>query len=242
MIKKCLLSIVIVLSVVFLTTSIIRAIIPKKPSLDVQTTQTEIKYEHEAVQEVLAVNTEANLIEQVVGTSKKTVDFIEEEVIIPEAKEEEEKIEPETILTQSSLSDEDIEALAKTLYGEANCVSSACERSMVVWTILNRLDAGGFGETVYEICTKPMQFTGYNPDHPVTERNLELVRDVVSRWEREKNGEENVGRTLPKEYCFFVADSNPSAGEWHNAFYAYSGGNRGDKIWYSYLNPIDNPY
>ena len=50
MIKKCLLSIAIVLSVVFLTTSIIRAIIPKKPSLDVQTTQTEIKYEHEAVQ------------------------------------------------------------------------------------------------------------------------------------------------------------------------------------------------
>lgn len=39
-----------------------------------------------------------------------------------------------------------------------------------------------------------------------------LVLDVLGRWEEEKQGQENVGRTLPAEYLFFWGDG------WHNHF------------------------
>lgn len=148
----------------------------------------------------------------------------------------------EELANNSSLTVDDIIKLIKTYHGECDCVVSMAERSMVIWVILNRLDAGGFGSTVAEICTRPYQFTGYSANNPITERGFTLVRDVVMRWEREKAGETNVGRTIPKDILYFHADSIPSQGIWHNAFYKYSGGNSGYKIYFDRNNPIENPY
>ncbi|MBR5046240.1 cell wall hydrolase [Candidatus Saccharibacteria bacterium] len=150
----------------------------------------------------------------------------------------------EELAANCSLSVEDIIALAQTYHGECDCVASQAERSMVIWVILNRLDTPGygFGNTVYAICTADYQFTGYSPNNPVTERALEMVSDVVMRWEAEKRGETCVGRTIPKEYLFFHADSNPSIGSWHNAFYRYTEVNRGDKIYFDRDHPMENPY
>lgn len=147
-----------------------------------------------------------------------------------------------TSSNDGTISDYEKQMMAQLLYGEANSVASEAERAMVIWTILNRYDSGVFGDSVSEIVSAPMQFTGYDSSNPVTDANLSLVEDVVDRWERENAGEENVGRTLPEEYCYFVADSDPSAGEWHNAFYAYEYGNQGEKVWYDYENPDENPY
>lgn len=148
----------------------------------------------------------------------------------------------EELANNSSLTVDDIIKLIKTYHGECDCVVSMAERSMVIWVILNRLDAGGFGKTVAEICTRPYQFTGYSANNPITERGFALVNDVVMRWEREKAGETNVGRTIPKDILFFHADSIPSRGEWHNAFYKYSEGNSGYKIYFDRNNPLENPY
>ncbi|MBO7132484.1 cell wall hydrolase [Candidatus Saccharibacteria bacterium] len=148
----------------------------------------------------------------------------------------------EELANNSSLTVDDIIKLIKTYHGECDCVVSMAERSMVIWVILNRLDAGGFGKTVAEICTRPYQFTGYSANNPITERGFALVSDVVMRWEREKAGETDVGRTIPKDILFFHADSIPSRGEWHNAFYKYSEGNSGYKIYFDRNNPIENPY
>ena len=53
---------------------------------------------------------------------------------------------------------------------------------------------------------------------------------MLSRREREKAGEKNVGRILPPEYMWFYGDG------WHNHFRdSYRGGNRWD--W-----SLDNPY
>lgn len=150
----------------------------------------------------------------------------------------------------SVLSERESNILAKLLYGEANdeCVND-CERSMVIWCVLNRIDSGisWFGNTIEEIVTKPGQFTGYHEDAPITEQDLTLVNDVASRWAREKAGDQNVGRTLPKEYLFFVTDTKSSG--WHNAFYCWSTGGLGGsnacqayQVWYDYKNPISNPY
>ena len=215
MMKRCIKIVVTVLAAVMLITNVVRAIAPEKKPI----------------------------IEE---TVTRTVGFVEEAETLAESIEETTEATEVAVLTQPVavvvFSDEDINALAKTLYGEANCVESEAERSMVIWTILNRYDAGGYGKTIYAICAAPCQFSGYDPDHPITDRNLDLVMDVIDRWERERRGEENVGRTLPREYCYFIADSNPSAGEWHNAFFAFTNGNRGEKIWYDYLNPVVNPY
>ena len=137
-------------------------------------------------------------------------------------------------------SEGDLTVLAKTLYGEADSVKSQAEKAMVVWCVLNRYDNGGFGRTITGICTAPNQFSGYSSGHPVTDANLALVNDVVTRWLSEQNGEKSVGRTLAKEFCFFHSDSNPSKGEWHNKFYYY--GANGKKVYDDYNNPISNPY
>ncbi len=150
-----------------------------------------------------------------------------------------EEVTPPTATQSISFSNEEIDVVAKVLYGEANCVESDAERSMVIWTILNRLDAKMYGdETIAEVCTRPYQFA-YDAEAPVTDRNRELVVDVFKRWSREKAGETKVGRTLPKEYLFFLADSDPESGIWHNHFCTIVDGER---VSFGYENPLENPY
>ena len=152
----------------------------------------------------------------------------------------------ETAQETPILTQREREVLAKLIYGEANDgVVPEAERSMVIWCVLNRLDSAQsdwFGGTVEGIATNCQQFTGYQEDSPVTEANLRLVDDVAKRWKRQKCGEQNVGRTLPKDYLFFVADGTGR----HNRFYKWSSGglgNAGDyKIWYDYQNIAENPY
>lgn len=110
--------------------------------------------------------------------------------------------------------DKDVEVVAKTVYGEALITHSDMEMAAVVWCILNRVDSKGYacGGTIEYVTTFPGQFHGYSEDHPVTEHIEQLVIDVFERWAAEKNGEENVGRVLPKEYLYFWGDGK------HNYF------------------------
>lgn len=98
----------------------------------------------------------------------------------------------------------DAQTLAKLVWGEARGVGSTTEQAAVIWCVLNRLDHGGFGNSIYAVVTAKSQFTGYRSGNPVTTEFYELALDVLFRWEREKQGYENVGRVLPKEYLFFA--------------------------------------
>lgn len=161
--------------------------------------------------------------------------------------------EPAVTETAPSLSELSIEELAElafplstrqkmaqALHGEADCVKSDAERSMVIWVILNRYDSGvaWFGVTIEGILTKPSQFA-YSATAPVTERNLALVNDVCARWYLEKQGETDVGRTLPSYVYYFVADSGPG---WHNRFYWTDQPLDGPRHYLDYTQPIANPY
>lgn len=97
----------------------------------------------------------------------------------------------------------EIDMIAKTVYGEARGCSTL-EQSAVVWCILNRVDAG-WG-SIAEVVTAPNQFHGYSRSFPVTDDIRMLVEDVVARWKLEKLGCGNVGRTLPNYFLYFVAD------------------------------------
>ena len=131
--------------------------------------------------------------------------------------------------------------LAQVLYAEAGCVESTAERSMVIWTVLNRYDSGieWFGENLEEIIARPYQFA-YSADGTYTKPDIYLVNDVIERYIDEKLGETNVGRTLPSKYWFFHTDYETTG--WHNYFYCLSEGLDGEVEIYDRDHPIEDPY
>lgn len=110
----------------------------------------------------------------------------------------------------------EVEALAKLIYGEAGNVPSTTEQAAVAWCVLNRVDDPRFPDTVLEVIEAPYQFSGYDPEYPVKEEFAILAADVLTRYRAELDGEENVGRVLPAEYCFFTGDGrrNHFTTEW----------------------------
>ena len=114
-----------------------------------------------------------------------------------------------------AITQSDIDMIAKTVLGEAgNCTT--LEQSAVIWCILNRVDASG--KTIAEVVAAPNQFHGYNPGWVVKQDIYALTIDVLTRWQLEKVGVGNVGRTLPSDFLWFHGDGK------HNYFRnAYSG-------------------
>jgi hypothetical protein len=103
-----------------------------------------------------------------------------------------------------TVSDKELDMIAKTVWGEARGCS-ILEQSAVVWCILNRVDSGR--GTIAQVITAYEQFHGYSSNNPVTEKQLAIAKDVVARWLLEKYTYGDVGRTLPKEYLYFKSDS-----------------------------------
>lgn len=133
-------------------------------------------------------------------------------------------VEPQSMVDYGSLyppTDEEIEILSKILYREARGVTDKAQQAAVVWCILNRVDDGYWGNTIEQVATYPNAFA-WVPDTPVEEELMLLVSDVCERWNLEKSGLKDVGRTLPKEYLYFTGDGkrNNFTREW-----------RGSEIW-----------
>lgn len=100
---------------------------------------------------------------------------------------------------------EEIQALAKVVYREARGISDKAHQAAVIWCILNRVDAGCWGDTIMDVVTYPNAFA-YIEDTPVEQEFLMLAADVCERWNLEKAGQAEVGRVLPKEYLYFTGD------------------------------------
>ena len=107
--------------------------------------------------------------------------------------------------------EDDLELLAQTVYAEADICLTTREKAAVVWCVLNRLDAGRYGDSIRDVVTAPNQFA-WTEDRPVVPEYIELAEDVLRRWRDEKTGQEDVGRVLPAEYLFFEGDG------WENYF------------------------
>lgn len=110
----------------------------------------------------------------------------------------------EKIQKQVKKLDKEIEMLAKVIYREARG-QNLDGQAAVVWCILNRVDADGYGDTIEKVITSPNQFAWY-PDTPVWDEHVEMATDVVTRWLLEKEGFKEVGRVLPNDYLFFGGD------------------------------------
>ena len=94
------------------------------------------------------------------------------------------------------------------------------EQSQVAWCVLNRLDAGGFGDSITDVVTAPRQFVYSKGTGSASEFDW-IVRDVLTRWVGEKKGDstpETSGRTLPPECLYFWGDGkhNHFRDKWKN--------------------------
>ena len=113
----------------------------------------------------------------------------------------------QTILTpvpEWSPAAEDVDAIARTLYGECRGAETEAEKEAVAWVILNRLDAG-YADTVLGVVSAPGQFAGYDPAHPLWPELVEVAERVLTLHHREQLGE-SVARVLPREYLWFSGD------------------------------------
>lgn len=109
----------------------------------------------------------------------------------------------------------DATIIAKIMYGEARGIKSKTEIACIGWCILNRVDAG-MGKNIQSVALAANQFY-YKAGAPtVSDHGYDLVAlatDVLDRWSREKAGQSNVGRVLPKQYKWYAGDGS------HNWFY-----------------------
>lgn len=110
----------------------------------------------------------------------------------------------------------DAKMIAKVMWGEARGIKSKTEVACIGWCILNRVDAG-MGKNIEAVITAANQFF-YKPSFPTTSQAggydlVALATDVLDRWSREKAGQSNVGRVLPKQYKWYAGDGS------HNWFY-----------------------
>lgn len=163
-------------------------------------------------------------IEQQIDILNETLDNAEvmvfdSSIVLGDAVEEVEEIDKPEYHIEATwpelYTDEDAVVLAKMLYGEARgvselnnnerCVSTKCQQAAVIWTVLNRYDAG-YSNSITSIVTAPAQFVGYRESNPVDDELMDLVMDVLDRWNREKHGETDVGRVLPADYLWFRGD------------------------------------
>jgi len=129
---------------------------------------------------------------------------------------------------------EDIEMLAKLIWGEARGVKSKTQQAAVVWCVLNRVDSTGYacGGTIEHVVTFKNQFQGYDASFPATDEFKAIAEDVLTRWYAEKAGYINTGRVLPLEYQWF--EGNGSTNTFRNA---YTNGTKWD---WSLESPYEN--
>lgn len=128
---------------------------------------------------------------------------------------------PEPTPTVPLWSEEEVDVLAKMVWGEARGVPSDTEKAACVWCALNRVDHG-YGDII-TVVTTPKQFVGYNEENPVDDGLITLCIDVLTRWYAEREGQVEVGRVLPADYLWFSGD-----GERNYFRNAYRGGDRWD--------------
>ncbi|MCX4355384.1 MAG: hypothetical protein OSJ43_04065 [Oscillospiraceae bacterium] len=110
--------------------------------------------------------------------------------------------------SETPLTSSDVTLLAKMVWGEARGCAPE-EQRLVVWTVLQRVDAGGVFaqyDTIEAAVTAPGQFVGYDENHPVDTDIYNLCLEVLADWQdgAEPPTHEIYAPTAP--YYFFDGD------------------------------------
>lgn len=107
----------------------------------------------------------------------------------------------ESIIETEPFTDEEVEAIAKTLAGE--CYDDKLnDKRLVAEVILNRVSDGRFGESIIEVVSAKDQFNGYwKQSRPVSNSDVRIAKETILEWY------ENDCKKL-SEYLFFYAGPN----------------------------------
>lgn len=108
----------------------------------------------------------------------------------------------ETVTAPPIYTEQDITAIAQTLWGEARGCSLEDQKN-VVRTICNRCDDGRFPDTPFEVVTQPYQYAGYSPNNPIDPRLIETAVCVLEEWNLMKQGTEGIAWT---DYLWFTGN------------------------------------
>lgn len=139
------------------------------------------------------------------GTSEESLTLCAPSERPEDGLEDQDAVEAPPPVDLPTWTEDDLVLLAQTIYAEADICRPVRAKAAVAWCVLNRLDAGDYGDTIREVVTAPHQFA-WTEDRPVVPEYIDLAEDVLQRWRAEKAGEEDVGRVLPAEYLFFDGD------------------------------------
>jgi hypothetical protein len=114
---------------------------------------------------------------------------------------------PNTYPSQEDALNTAMEAIPDELVAEAALLawgeysgSDYAQRTAPIWCACNRADAWGL--TLDEVMHSDA-FHGLLTEREVPEEWYDLARETLARWELEKMGYIDVGRTLPSEYLYF---------------------------------------
>lgn len=186
-----------------------------------------------------AVNTNEEKASMEVVTSTANIQTIAQptKAETSSRKEQNESDKPvETVISEPAqeyityFTEDDAVDLAKVLVKECGGVPSKTEQACVAWCVLNRVDK--YESSIYDVLREPNQFS-FSESAEVREDLYELAKDILQRWNDEKNGIADSGRVLPQEYIYFHGDGV------HNYFRNAFSGNY--DIWdYSIESPYEN--
>lgn len=101
-----------------------------------------------------------------------------------------------------AIPDELVAEAALLAWGEYSG-SDYAQRTAPIWCACNRADAWGL--PLDEVMHSDA-FHGLLTERSVPEEWYDLARETLARWELEKMGYIDVGRTLPSEYLYFSGD------------------------------------
>lgn len=97
-------------------------------------------------------------------------------------------------------------ALAQLVWNEGRGIPSDTEKAAIMWCAINRVEKeGAWASDLWTVLTAKNQFA-YNPNTPVDPDLYALAKDVLIRWDKERCGFTDVGRTLPSNYYYFTGD------------------------------------
>lgn len=105
-------------------------------------------------------------------------------------------------LIRSVITEREETKLAKMLYGEER-QHGYIERAAVIWHTFNRVDSPKEANSVDKDIT-PGHYSGYKKSNPIEDWAVWVTRDVAWRYACEKEGYADIGRVLPKEYCYMA--------------------------------------
>jgi len=105
-----------------------------------------------------------------------------------------------------AIDEDDIIILAKLMYGECRGIPDSDRKAAVCWVALNRVDATGYGNNLYDVVVSSGHFTGYKDSNPVWDNLYWLAKDVLYHYYAEKDGYSGCRRVIPKDYLWFYGN------------------------------------